>query len=56
MANETKLTSEQRVKNGLKLASDILDIHTEPTEVDKAFRNVARMFIAVLSDEEIEFE
>ena len=54
--NVFKLTDQERIQAGLKLASHIMDNHTENTEIDKAYRNIARAFLDVLSDEEIEFE
>jgi len=50
------MTDQERIEKALKLTSDILDNHTNNTEEDRAFRNVARMFLAVLSDEIVEFE
>lgn len=54
--NVTKLTDQERVQAGLKLVSHIMDNHTENTETDKACRNIARAFLDILADEEIEFE
>lgn len=51
-----KLTDQERIQAGLKLASHILDNHAENTETDKACRNIARAFLDVLADEEVEFE
>ena len=50
------LTDNERVRAGLKLASHILDNHSENTETDKACRNIARAFLDILADEEVEFE
>ena len=54
--NVLKLTDQERVQAGLKLASHILDRYTSTDEYDKACRNMARAFLDVLADEEVEFE
>ena len=50
------MTDQERIRNAENLIGDIMEAHTENTEVDIACRNIARMFQQILTDEEVEFE
>ena len=51
-----KLTDQERIQAGLKLASYVMDSYTANTETDRDCRNIARAFLNILADEEVEFE
>ena len=50
------MTDAERIKKAVELTSYILDTYTENTDEDRAYRNSARMFLQILTDEEIEIE
>lgn len=53
---DSKMTDAERIKKAVELTSYMLDTYTENTDEDKAYRNSARMFLNILTDEEIEIE
>ena len=53
---EDIMTDAERIKKAVELTSYILDTYTENTDEDRAYRNSARMFLQILTDEEIEIE
>lgn len=50
------VNNTNRAQNALLLISEIFDNHTENSERDKSYRNCARLFLQVLSDEDVEME
>lgn len=56
LKGDNKMTDAERIKKAVELTSYMLDTYTENTDEDKAYRNSARMFLHILTDEEIETE